>query len=265
MSNVLDEIAAKVRERLEAKQSRVPLGSLVAQLERAPKPRDFMRALVAEPGVALIAEVKRASPSSGLIDPELDAAERARAYQDAGASAISVLTEPDFFQGSLEDLSRARERLERAPLLRKDFIVDGYQLVEARAAGADAALLIVRLMEGTLLRRLLGAARSLGLGALVEVRDERELEIALEAGALLIGINNRDLGTLEVDLATTERVAKRVPPEVVLVSESGVRSPDDVKRLRDVGVRAVLVGTALSKSPDPAKLAGELARAGRGA
>jgi indole-3-glycerol phosphate synthase len=261
--SVLDEIVEKVRERLESRRERVPLSSLVAQLERAPAPRDLTRALVAEPGVALIAEVKRASPSSGLLDRDLDAAARAGAYEDAGAAAVSVLTEPDFFAGSLEDLSRARERLTRAPVLRKDFVVDGYQLVEARAAGADAVLLIVRLLEGTQLRRFIGSARSLGLSALVEVRDEREVDVALAAGAIVLGINNRDLASLEVDLATTERVARRVPPEVVLVSESGVRSADDVRRLRAVGVRAVLVGTALSKAPDPAALARELARAGR--
>src|SRR5262249_1658215 len=151
--------------------------------------------------------------------------------------------------GSLEDLRAARGALQAAPALRKDFILDGYQLVEARASGADAALLIVRLLEkGSLLRRLLGPTRSLGLGALVEVRDEREVALALEAGATVIGINNRDLSTLDVDLETTRRVARAVPPEVVLVSESGVKTPDDVKRLRDIGVRAVLVGTALSKA-----------------
>jgi indole-3-glycerol phosphate synthase len=265
MSDILTEIAERVRERLETRMNAVPVGTLVARLKEAPQPRDLMRALTEEPGVALIAEVKRASPSSGVLRESLDAGATALAYEGAGAAAVSVLTEPDFFKGSIGDLEAARARLTRAPLLRKDFVLDGYQLVEARASGADAALLIVRLLEGSALRRFVGAARMLGLAALVEVRDEREVDIALAAGAILIGINNRDLGTLDVDLATTERVMKHVPPEVVLVSESGVRTPDDVRRLRDLGVRGVLVGTALSKAEDPLALARALAAAGRGA
>ncbi len=261
--SVLDEIAERVRERLEERMSRVPLPELVARIKDAPPPRDLVRALTERPGVALIAEVKRASPSSGVIAAKLDAAGAARAYEEAGAAAISVLTEPDFFHGSLEDLGAARSALQAAPVLRKDFVVDGYQLVEARATGADAALLIVRLLGGSQLRRLVGAARSLGLAALVEVRDEREVELAVAAGAVLVGINNRDLATLDVDLETTRRLAQCVPPEVVLVSESGVRTPDDVKRLRALGVRAVLVGTALSKAEDGPALARALALAGR--
>lgn len=261
--SVLDDIAENVREKLELRMARVPVGDLVARLKDAPPVRDFVHALTATPGVALIAEVKRASPSSGLIVANMDAAKTARGYEDAGAAAISVLTEPDYFWGSLDDLRAARAALGRAPVIRKDFVVDGYQLVEARAAGADAALLIVRLLEGSQLRRLIGAAGSLGLGCLVEVRDEREVDIAIAAGATVMGINNRDLATLEVDLETTRRVARAVPPETVLVSESGVRTPDDVKRLRDLGVRAVLVGTALSKAPDGAALARALVDAGR--
>ncbi len=258
--SVLHEIAEKVRERLEARMQRVPLAEHVARLKDTPPPRDLVRALTARPGVALIAEVKRASPSKGVIAPKLDAAQTALDYQEAGAAAISVLTEPDYFMGSLDDLVAARARVS-VPVLRKDFVVDGYQLVEARAHGADAALLIVRLLEGSQLRRLVGAARSLGLTALVEVRDEREVELAVAAGATLVGINNRDLATLSVDLETTARVARAVPPEIVLVSESGVETPDDVKRLAPLGVRAVLVGTALAKG-GPA-LARALAEAGR--
>ncbi len=261
--SVLDEIAARVREKLEARMDRVPLSELVARLKDAPPPRDLARALTAQPGVALIAEVKRASPSSGVLDEKLDARLRACVYERAGAAAISVLTEPDFFKGSLDDLRDAREATQVAPVLRKDFVLDGYQLVEARACGADAALLIVRLLEGSQLRRLVGAARSLGLAALVEVRDEAELEQALVAGAHFVGINNRDLATLDVDIETTRRLARSVPPEVVLVSESGVKSADDVRKLREVGVRAVLVGTALSRAPDGGALARELAEAGR--
>lgn len=261
--SVLDEIAARVREKLEVRMDRVPLSGLVSRLKDAPPPRDLVKALTARPGVALIAEVKRASPSSGPIAANLDAAATALAYEAAGAAAISVLTEPDFFLGSLDDLRAARGAVREAPLLRKDFVVDGYQLVEARAAGADAALLIVRLLEGSQLRRLIGAARSLGLTALVEVRDERELAQALAADATLVGINNRDLATLDVDLETTARLVRSVPPEVVLVSESGVRTPEDVKRLREIGVRAVLVGTALSKAADGPALARALAEAGR--
>jgi indole-3-glycerol phosphate synthase len=261
--SVLDEIAARVRERLEERMDRVPLSDLVARLKDTPPSRDLARALTAQPGVALLAEVKRASPSAGVLHENLDAGATARAYEEAGAAAISVLTEPDFFRGSLDDLRAARAATNEAPVLRKDFVLDGYQLVEARAAGADAVLLIVRLLEGSQLRRFLGAARSLGLSALVEVRDEGELEQALIAGAHLVGINNRDLATLDVDMETTRRLARSVPPEVVLVSESGVKTADDVRKLREVGVRAVLVGTALSKAPDGPALAKALAAAGR--
>jgi indole-3-glycerol phosphate synthase len=261
--SVLDEIAARVRERLDERMARVTAGDLVARLKDAPAPRDLVRALTARPGVALIAEVTRASPSSGVIKKDLDAAATARAYEAAGAAAISVLTEPDWFLGSLDDLRAARAALAAAPVLRKDFVVDGYQLVEARAAGADAALLIVRLLEGSQLRRLVGAARARRRGARVEVRVDRAVELALAAGAVLVGINNRDLATLGVDLETTRRLARSVPPEVVLVSESGVQSPDDVKRLRDLGVRAVLVGTALSRAEDGPALARALVEAGR--
>ncbi len=261
--SVLENIAESVREKLEERMTKVPLGDLVARLKDAPPPRDFAKALTAQPGVALIAEVKRASPSSGLIVANLDAAKTARAYEEAGAAAISVLTEPDYFWGSLDDLRAARGAVQAAPVIRKDFVLDGYQLVEARAAGADAALLIVRLLEGSQLRRLIGAARSLGLGTLVEVRDEREVDIAIAAGATVMGINNRDLATLDVDLETTRRVARAVPPEAILVSESGVKTPEDVKRLRELGVRAVLVGTALSKAAAGAALARALVEAGR--
>lgn len=253
---ILDEIAASRRADLALRKSLIPpatLERLLADRGFSQPPHDFAGALRQAQGIAVIAEVKRASPSAGEIRPGLDAAVAARGYEEAGAAAVSVLTEPRYFHGSLADLARARASC-RLPLLRKDFILDEYQLLEARLAGADAVLLIVALLRGKHLQALLGASRALGLAALVEAHTAGELGRALEAGADLVGINNRDLGTFKVDLSTTATLAPRVPPGTLLVSESGIRSPEDVRFLAAHGVRAVLVGETLVRAENPAAM-----------
>jgi indole-3-glycerol phosphate synthase len=202
--------------------------------------------------LAGFAEVKRASPSKGAIAPDIVAADVAREYIAGGASAISVLTDRTFFRGSIEDLEAvaALGRASVTPVLRKDFVIDAYQIAEAKAAGAAAVLLIVAALEFARLAELHDAAREYGLDALVEVHDEAELEIALGIGAALVGVNNRDLRSFNVNLATTERLAAAVPDEVTLVGESGIRTRDDVERLRQAGVHAVLVGETLMRAPD---------------
>jgi len=221
--------------------------------------RRFRRALEVHPGRKIIAELKRASPSRGPLRREADAAAIGRAYAEAGAAAISVLTDQPFFQGALADLEAMR-RAVVLPLLRKDFLIDPYQVEEARAAGADAILVIVAATESAQRRELLGAAASLGLDALVEVHDEAELEGALAEGASLVGINNRDLRTLATTLATSERLLPSVPESVIAVCESGLRTPAAMRRLEAKGARAFLVGEVLMEAPDPAATLRELLR-----
>jgi len=254
---ILDRIVADKREELARRQREQPLETLrqLASASRGPT-RSLTAALRAHP-LGLIAEIKRASPSRGPLRPDLDAVALARTYAEAGAAAISVLTEERHFQGSLADLKAGRQALDglgdaRPPLLRKDFIFDTYQLFEARAYGADAILLIAAILDPGLLASLIGLARSLGLECLVEVHDELEMERALVAGAEIIGINNRDLRTFEVDLATTERLRPLVPPEVTVVAESGVHTRADVQRLAALGVHGVLIGEALVLAEDAA-------------
>jgi indole-3-glycerol phosphate synthase len=212
----------------------------------------------------LIAEMKRASPSRGEIRPGATVEEIVTAYEAAGARACSILTEHRYFGGSLDDLERARAAVE-LPLLRKDFIVDPYQLLEARAAGADAALLIVAGLGAERLRELMAAASELDLDVLVETHDESEVEIAVDAGAEIIGINNRDLHTLEVDLSTTFRLLADIPAGTVVVAESGIATHDDVRTLQDAGVDAVLVGEALMSADDPGRAIVDLMQGPRSA
>jgi indole-3-glycerol phosphate synthase len=211
-------------------------------------------------GVSVIAEVKRASPSKGAITPDIIATDVAREYISGGAAAISVLTDETFFRGTIEDLEAvaALGRESQTPALRKDFVIDSYQIAEARAAGAAAVLLIVAALEPALLVELLAAATGYGLDALVEVHDEHELETATRVGATLIGINNRDLRAFTVDLATTERLAAQAPDGVTLVGESGIRTRADVERLGRAGVDAVLVGETLMLASDRAAAVREL-------
>ena len=252
-------LASIVRsKRAELEHLRARASALEAAAGEAPPVRGLRSALARKDVVSLIAECKRRSPGAGPIRPELDAAELTRGYQDAGASALSVLTDGPFFGGSLDDLDVVR-RATTIPILRKDFTLDPLHVLEARAAGADAVLLIVRILDDVMLARLHAEAKGLGLGVLVEVHEARELDRALEVGAEVIGINNRDLATFTTDLATTERLVERLPADVVVVSESGIRTRADVERLGAAGVDAILVGESLLRADDPAEAARSLA------
>jgi len=257
---ILDEIVARKRERLAQVKKELPLGHLRRRIERQPAPRDFGAAL-RKAGVSLIAEVKKASPSKGPFKADLDVVNLARTYAQNGAAAISVLTEEDHFQGGLGQLEEIRSAMdggEGVPLLRKDFIFDPYQIYEARAFGADAILLIAALLDDEELRAFLYLSRLQGMQCLVEVHDEDELRRALDAGAEIIGVNNRDLRTFAVDLGTTKRLRPLVPQDRLLVSESGIRSRADIEPLAEWGVDAVLVGEALVTADDVAAKVREL-------
>ncbi len=247
--SVLDDIIVGVREDLAASAERTSLADLRAALADVDPPRDPMPHLRA-PGSSVIAEVKRRSPSKGDLAEIADPAALARQYAAGGAAAISVLTEERRFGGSLDDLRAVRAAVD-VPLLRKDFIVDGYQVVEARAAGADLVLLIVAALDDDTLRRLHDQARELGMAVLVEVHDEAETERAVALGAELLGVNARNLKTLEIDQDVFGRLAPLVPDDRVKVAESGIFGPVDVKRYVAEGARAVLVGEALVKDGDP--------------
>jgi indole-3-glycerol phosphate synthase len=213
----------------------------------------FRSALDRGPGrLGVIAEVKKASPSAGLIDPDFDPLRQAKRYLEGGASCLSILTDENYFQGSLSYLTRI-SKFSGAPLLRKDFTIHEVQIHEAAVAGADAILLIVAALDDATLRRLYDEAKAFMLDVLVEVHDLREMERALELGADLIGVNNRNLKTFEVDLATTERLAEEVPEDILLVSESGIKTPADALRVLAAGANAVLIGEALMRAHDPSR------------
>jgi indole-3-glycerol phosphate synthase len=247
--SVLDDIVAGVRIDLAERESRIAVEDLRAALPDVGAPRDPMPAFRAA-GTSIIAEVKRSSPSKGALAEIPDPADLARAYARGGAAAISVLTEARRFGGSLADLVAVRAAVD-TPVLRKDFIVSDYQLVEARAAGADLALLIVAALDDAELRRLHDSARELGLTVLVEIHDEAEAERAVAIGAELIGVNARNLKTLEVDDQVFGRLAAQLPDDAVLVAESGISGPADVARLTGQGARVVLVGEVLVQDGDP--------------
>jgi indole-3-glycerol phosphate synthase len=243
---ILDEILATTREDVERRRRAVP----EASLDGAARAPGAFRDALAAPGLAIIAEHKRRSPSAGPIRPGSSVAEIARAYERGGAAAMSVLTEQRHFDGSLDDL-RAAARACELPLLRKDFVIDRYQLAEAAAAGAAAVLLIVAALDPAQLRALADEAAARGLDALVEVHDEAELEVALAAGAGIVGINNRDLRDFSVDVERTFALRDRVPAGVLVVSESGISAPAQLARLERSGVDAALVGERLMRAPDP--------------
>ena len=257
MANKLDEIVAFKRQELAETKRVKPLAQLERVLKGRRPPRGFAAAIRRPGSLSLIAEIKKASPSAGPIRPQADVVEIARAYAGAGAQAISVLTDAQFFSGSLKDLIAVREKVS-VPVLRKDFILEEYQVVEAAAAGADALLLIAAVLDPPVLKRLIALARDLSLDALVEVHSEPEMEQALEADARIIGINNRDLKTLAVDLKTVQRLISRVPAGRVRVSESGIRSRADVEFVRGQGADAILVGEELMGSDDIGKKIKEL-------
>jgi indole-3-glycerol phosphate synthase len=248
---ILDEILAHKRTEVAAAKERLGPGALAARAEAYTEPlRGFRSALERAPAPAVIAEVKRRSPSKGEIRPDFEPVGCARAYARGGAAALSVLTDERYFGGHLDFLAPIR-RAVPLPLLRKDFTIDAYQVDEARVAGADAVLLIVAALEPARLAALRERAAALGLDALVEVHDERELDQALAAGADLVGVNNRDLRTFVTDLTVTERLAARAPAGVFLVAESGIAKPADVARLAKAGARAFLVGESLMREPEP--------------
>ena len=249
MTTILDQIVASKRLEVAAAKSQTPLAELEEVVCNLPLCRDFFAAVTRPGEVRVIAEVKRASPSVGLIRPDFDPVAIARAYEANGAACLSVLTDGPFFQGSLADLVAVRAAVS-IPLLRKEFVVDRYQLVEARAAGADAVLLIAEILPGSLLKELHDDARNLGLTVLVEFHDANQLSRVLDSGAKLIGINNRDLRTFETRLSHTVELMKRIPTSVAVVGESGIKTRADLKWLGGAGVKAVLVGESLLREPD---------------
>jgi indole-3-glycerol phosphate synthase len=262
--DLLAAIVASTRCALGHRRASAPLAALERRAAVAmPRGALFVEA-ISDPGrLNVIAECKRRSPSRGILRADYDPASIAEAYQAAGAAALSVLTEPTFFDGTLDHLASVRERV-RLPLLRKDFIVDEYQLIEARAAGADAVLLIVAALDAAGVRRLAARAAGVGLAVLVEVHDAAELAVALDAGVRLVGVNNRSLRTLAVDTRASLDLAAAIPDDVVAVAESGLRSHEDLCRMRDAGYDAFLVGEQLMGAERPGDaLAGLLAEGGR--
>ena len=255
--SVLDEIVARKRREVEACRERVPTAALEGRLAVAPPPRDFFAAVSRPGGIRLIAEFKRKSPSAGEIRPGATVEEVVRGYAAAGAAALSVLTDGPGFGGSLVDLESARIAVP-LPVLRKEFVVDAYQVVEARAHGADAVLLIAECLDDCRLRSLYRAILDLGMTPLVELHDAAHLPRVLDLGATLVGINNRDLKTMTTDLEHVLRLRERVPEEVVLVAESGIRTRADVARLEAAGIEAMLVGESLLTQADPGRAAAAL-------
>ncbi len=249
MSTILDRIVARKRQEIEAAQRAQPAEELRARLAEAPPPRDFFATLAAGPPVRLIAEVKKASPSRGVIREDFDPVAIGRTYQRHGASCLSVLTDAEFFQGSLDYLRAIRAAV-ALPILRKDFILDVYQVLEAREAGADAVLLIAECLDDTALSALYAAIVDLGMTPLVEIYAPENLPRALALSPRLLGINNRDLTTFQTDLMHTIRLRRQIPPEVLVVGESGIRTREDVQRLEAAGVAAILVGETLMAEAD---------------
>jgi indole-3-glycerol phosphate synthase len=246
---ILEAIISKKRERLAHSKSKIPFADIRAMSTDAEAPRDFTGAVRrGSGGIRLIAEIKKASPSKGLIRAGFDPAAIARIYQEK-ADAISVLTEEDFFKGDIGYIELVKGASER-PVLRKDFLFDEYQIYESRAAGADAVLLIERALERPQAGEYLHIARELGMSVLFEVHDERGLEKALSVGADIIGVNNRDLDTLKIDINATSKLKGKIPREKIVVSESGIKNSEDIVRLEEAGVDAVLIGTAFMEAED---------------
>lgn len=249
MADVLTRIVATKRREVAAAKARTPVAELERRCADLSACRGFERAIRGASGMAVIAEVKKASPSAGVIRADFDPVDIARTYERHGAACLSVLTDEEYFQGNLEYLTAARAAV-GIPVLRKEFILDRYQLVEARAAGADAVLLIAEILPGETLATLRAEAIALGLDVLVELHDADQLPRVLDAGASLVGINNRDLRTFTTRLETTLELLPRIPPGVAVVSESGIRTHAELELLQAAGVRAVLVGESLMRQPD---------------
>jgi indole-3-glycerol phosphate synthase len=255
--NILDQIVATKHREVAASRRRMPLEELEAQALEAPPVRDFRAALAGPGPIRLIAEVKKASPSAGVIREDFHPVDIARIYQAHGAHALSILTDVPYFQGHLSYLARVRASV-AIPILRKEFVIDEYQVVEARMAGADAVLLIAEILDDAQMAALIAHIRQYGMAALVEFHDPANLPRVLNAGADLVGINNRDLTRFVTDLDQTLRLRDQIPPGVLVVSESGIRTHDDVLRLEAAGVDAILVGETLMRSPDIGKAVDDL-------
>jgi len=254
---ILDEILAEKKRTVGYARFRLPLADLETKAAAMPAAQDFAQALRSAGDIACIAEFKRRSPSKGWIHRDADLVTVASAYQRGGAAAMSVLTDTPFFGGKLEDLSAARSA-SHLPLLRKDFVIDVYQVAEARAAGADAVLLIVAALADDDLRALLGDIRRWGMEALVEAHDPEEVARAVAAGANIIGVNHRDLRTFKMDMDLSVAMRALIPSHCLMVAESGIRTAADVQRMRDAGIDAILVGETLMQAPDPARALAEL-------
>ncbi len=256
--NVLEKIAAKTRERVEEAKKYKPLNALKDEVLALPAGEKFrfeksIKKAEMQDGIAFICEVKKASPSKGLIAADFDYINIAKEYQKAGAAAISVLTEPFFFKGANSYLTEISKNVQ-TPLLRKDFTIDEYQIYVAKLIGASAVLLIASLLHAEKIAKFIELANSLGLCSLVEAHTKSEVQTALGAGAKILGVNNRDLKTFEVDLNTTLRLKEGVPNDVLFVSESGIKTPGDIKKLRDNGVSAVLIGETLMRSANKTEM-----------
>lgn len=249
MTDILTQIVASKKQEVEASIRERPLRDLMKQADDAPPTRDFAAALVASESISLIAEVKKASPSKGVIREDFDPVAIAKAYSGAGASCISVLTDEQYFQGDLDYLARIKAEV-NVPLLRKDFIIHPYQVFESRVAGADAILLIAECLNRQELRGLSQLATDLGMQTLIELHDKRNLENVLNTGTSMVGINNRDLNTFEVDLNHTIQVRQDVPEDKVVIGESGIYTRDDALLLQENGVQAMLVGESLMRQQD---------------
>ena len=247
--NILDRIVVSKRGEIAVARQQRPLEELEDLVAAMPPPRDFRTALAGPGAIRLIAEIKKASPSAQVMRADFDPVAIGRIYQDHGASCLSVLTDTPYFQGHLAHLGQVQAAV-TIPVLRKDFLVDDYQVVEARSAGADAILLIAEILDDVVLGRLLETAKRLGMAVLVEFHDTANLSQVLASGADLIGINNRDLTDFSTDLEHTLRLRDQIPPEIVLVSESGIRTRHDVERLEAAGISAILVGESLMRATD---------------
>lgn len=257
----LEKILQSKAVEVAARKSQRPLAELKGNLENAPEIRSFQSSLVSN-GITLIAELKKASPSKGVLCPKFEPTKLAQIYEDAGAGGISVLTEEKFFQGSLEYMKKVKAATKSVPVLCKDFIIDRYQLYEARIYGADAVLLIVAALSELELSNFIEEASGLGLASLVEVHNLRELEIALRAGAELIGINNRNLETFVVDLETTFKLLPAIPADKIVISESGIKDVADIQRLAQGRINGVLVGETIVTAPNPGETIKALLGAG---
>jgi indole-3-glycerol phosphate synthase len=254
---ILDEIAEKTRERIALAKNDIPLNEIRRQAEEAPKPKANFYDALKKPGISFICEAKKASPSKGIIAEDFPYLQIARDYEAAGASAISCLTEPFYFKGSDEYLKEIAAEVS-IPVLRKDFTIDSYMIFQAKAYGASAVLLICALLDTSELKEYQAIATELGLSALVEAHDEREIESALDAGAKIIGVNNRNLKDFTVDINNSARLRRLVPREIAFVSESGIKTADDIRALVENGTDAVLIGETLMRSRDKKAMLDEL-------